>query len=161
MNETLLAALYLPLSERIRAVLQEAGKTGLPPVDIFMGVRTFAEQDALYAKGRTVVNPDGRTAEKPLGNMVTKAPGGSSWHNYGLAADLVFRPGGNWSWADSLPWKALGAIGVSCGLEWGGSWKFKDTPHFQMIGSLTLPMAKELYLTGGFQAVWSKLVKPA
>jgi peptidoglycan LD-endopeptidase CwlK len=42
-------------------------------------VRTFAEQDGLYELGRT----------KP-GNIVTEAKGGYSYHNYGLAKDIVF-----------------------------------------------------------------------
>jgi peptidoglycan L-alanyl-D-glutamate endopeptidase CwlK len=41
------------------------------------GLRTFAEQDALFAQGRT----------KP-GRIVTNARGGESNHNYGLAVDL-------------------------------------------------------------------------
>ena len=40
--------------------------------------RTFEEQDALYAQGRT----------KP-GSKVTNAKGGQSIHNYGLAFDIV------------------------------------------------------------------------
>jgi hypothetical protein len=42
------------------------------------GVRTFAEQDALYAQGRT-----------RKGLRVTNAKGGQSYHNYGLAADCA------------------------------------------------------------------------
>lgn len=42
-------------------------------------LRTFAEQDALYAQGRT-------DKSKP---EVTKARGGQSYHNYGLAIDVV------------------------------------------------------------------------
>jgi len=41
-------------------------------------LRTFAEQDALYAKGRT-----------EAGKIVTNAKGGMSYHNYGLAIDIV------------------------------------------------------------------------
>jgi peptidoglycan hydrolase-like protein with peptidoglycan-binding domain len=41
------------------------------------GLRTFAEQDAIFAQGRT----------KP-GDIVTNARGGESNHNYGLAVDL-------------------------------------------------------------------------
>lgn len=43
-----------------------------------LGYRTVAEQDALFAQGRT----------KP-GPRVTDAPGGLSLHNYGLAVDVV------------------------------------------------------------------------
>lgn len=40
-------------------------------------LRTFAEQDALYAQGRT----------KP-GSIVTYARGGQSYHNFGIAIDI-------------------------------------------------------------------------
>lgn len=42
-------------------------------------LRTFAEQDKLYAQGR-----------KEAGKIVTYARGGQSYHNYGLAVDIVF-----------------------------------------------------------------------
>ncbi len=49
---------------------------------VTQGLRTWAEQDALYAKGRTI---------PPIGKLfvVTKARGGQSWHNFGLAFDIV------------------------------------------------------------------------
>src|SRR3989442_4358551 len=49
---------------------------------VTQGLRTWEEQDALYAKGRTV---------PPIGKkyIVTKAKGGQSYHNFGLAFDIV------------------------------------------------------------------------
>ena len=41
-------------------------------------LRTFKEQDDLYSQGRT----------RP-GKIVTNAKGGDSYHNYGLAIDIV------------------------------------------------------------------------
>jgi hypothetical protein len=52
-------------------------------------LRTFQEQNHLYALGRTEVNPDGKSKSKPLGNIVTNSKGGQSIHNYGLAFDIV------------------------------------------------------------------------
>ena len=48
-------------------------------------LRTFKEQDALYAQGRSIVFD---TKGKRLG-IVTNAKGGQSIHNYGLALDIV------------------------------------------------------------------------
>jgi peptidoglycan L-alanyl-D-glutamate endopeptidase CwlK len=48
-------------------------------------LRTFAEQDALYSQGRTKLFDD---KGKRLG-IVTKAKGGQSIHNFGLALDIV------------------------------------------------------------------------
>lgn len=98
-------------------------------------LRTIAEQDALYAQGRT----------KP-GKIVTKARGGFSMHNYGLAIDVVLlldRDGdGRYteaSWdtkgdfdADGVSdWMEIVRIFKEFGWEWGGDWKFYDAPHFQ------------------------------
>ena len=154
-----LDALFPPFAAKVRSVLAGQSTSGLPPYDIFMGLRTWEEQNRLYALGRTVRNPDGYPTLS-MGRIVTKAKGGDSFHNYGLAADIVFRPHGNWSWDDSLPWEKLGKLGEGLGLEWGGRWKFQDLPHFQMLGRLasgTLPalaFAKRLYADGGLSAVW-------
>ena len=90
---------------------------------IFMSYRTFAEQDALYAQGRT----------KP-GQIVTNAKGGWSYHNYGIAFDFVFKTAqGNWTW-NSTQWEAVAKLGIKNGWEWGGSWMtFPDRPHMQMV----------------------------
>ena len=45
---------------------------------VVQGRRTIAEQNSLYAQGRTAP-----------GNIVTNAQGGSSAHNFGLAVDMV------------------------------------------------------------------------
>lgn len=98
------------------------------PVTIFQGFRSFAEQDALYAQGRT----------KP-GAIVTNARGGDSFHNYGVACDIVFVVNGRPSWDSKHPWKTLGTVGEKYGLEWGGRWtSFIDLPHFQYTAGYTL-----------------------
>lgn len=83
-------------------------------------LRTNAEQDALYAIGRT----------KP-GKVVTNAKGGQSYHNYGLAIDFVLLVNGQVSWAVDKNWAAVIAIFESYGWESGHRWKFKDSPHVQ------------------------------
>jgi peptidoglycan L-alanyl-D-glutamate endopeptidase CwlK len=98
-------------------------------------LRTFAEQDALFAQGRT----------KP-GGIVTNARSGMSWHNYGMAIDIVLLVDKNRdgvfesvSWdtrADfdgdgKRDWIEVVNIFKQFGWEWGGDWKFYDAPHFQ------------------------------
>ena len=95
-------------------------------VKLVSGYRSFEEQNRLYALGRT----------KP-GRIVTKARGGYSWHNFGLAADYAFISGGQLTW--NGPWKLFGRIARECGLEWGGDWrKFPDRPHVQWRRGKTL-----------------------
>lgn len=94
-------------------------------IQIISGTRTFAEQDALYAKGRTV-NPIGKKY------IVTNAKGGYSNHNFGIAFDIGVFEGASYK-GSSPKYKAVGALGASLGLEWGGNWKnFVDEPHFQL-----------------------------
>jgi hypothetical protein len=89
---------------------------------VAQALRTIAEQDALYAKGRTV-----------SGDIVTNAKGGSSYHNFGLAFDLVeitSEGGVNYNYDHA----AVSSIGKSLGFEWGGDWKsIVDKPHYQMV----------------------------
>lgn len=96
------------------------------------GYRSIDEQNRLYAKGRTAP-----------GSIVTKARGGYSWHNFGLAADYAFVINGKVTW--NGPWDTFGRIAQQCGLEWGGSWKeFKDRPHVQMTRGKTLSQMRQL-----------------
>lgn len=98
-------------------------------------LRTFAEQDALYAQGRT-----------RAGARVTNAKGGQSYHNYGLAIDIVLLvdkdKNGTFETASwdikndfdgdgKADWMEIVAIFKRYGFEWGGDWKFNDAPHFQ------------------------------
>lgn len=84
------------------------------------GYRPIAEQDKLYAQGRTTAGP-----------IVTNARGGESYHNHGTAADFVFRKEG-YNASEAL-WQTFGAIGKKHGFSWGGDWKsFKDYPHLEM-----------------------------
>jgi peptidoglycan L-alanyl-D-glutamate endopeptidase CwlK len=90
--------------------------------------RDNASQDALYAQGRTAP-----------GRIVTKAKAGQSWHNYRLAFDVVPIVGGKAVWNDAGLWQTIGRLGKAVGLEWAGDWtRFKEFPHFQWTGGLTL-----------------------
>jgi peptidoglycan L-alanyl-D-glutamate endopeptidase CwlK len=88
---------------------------------------------------------------------------GFSWHQYGLAVDLVFdsdpvKPGLQATWDGKFPWKSMGKAGEFYGLEWAGSWKsFPEFPHFQKTWGLQLGEARELFEIGGLQAVWNAL----
>lgn len=111
-------------------------------VVITSGNRTWAEQDALFAKGRT----------KP-GPVVTNARGGSSNHNYGIAVDITLFKGNAPVW-ESPYYKALGGVGKSMGLEWGGDWtSIRDEPHYQLRLGKTVGQLRALVNSGGWSAV--------
>lgn len=106
-------------------------------------LRTNAEQDVLYAQGRTKLFDD---TGKRLG-IVTNAKGGQSIHNYGLAFDIVLLLDKNndgvfesASWdtkADNdkdgtSDWKEITNYFKIKGWFWGGDFKsIPDAPHFQ------------------------------
>jgi len=127
------------LQELAKKLVEECNRQGLK-IKIGETLRTKAEQDALYAQGRT----------KP-GKKVTNAPGKSysSYHQWGTAFDF-FRNDGKGAYYDNDGFfTKVGQIGVSIGLEWGGDWKsIQDKPHFQLPdwGSSTKEI-KKLYST--------------
>lgn len=99
-------------------------------VGISQGFRSFAEQDELYAQGRT----------KP-GNIVTNAKGGQSYHNYGLAVDFFIYSSDlkRVSWVVNDKWRRVASIAKELGFEWGGEWQgFTDYPHLQITSGLTI-----------------------
>lgn len=112
---------------------QELGKK----LRVTSGLRTIAEQNELYAQGRT----------KP-GPVVTNAKGGSSYHNFGLAIDVVEINGGQALW-NNPDWNKIGSFGKKLGLEWGGDWtSIKDKPHFQMSFGKSTGQLLALYNAG-------------
>ena len=127
-NSRSLDDLIPPARARVQAFLDAAKKEG---VDLLVTstYRDNASQDALYAQGRT----------KP-GKIVTNAKAGQSWHNYRCAVDVVPIVAGKprWDVKDEV-WQKIGALGKAQGLEWAGDWKrFREYPHFQYTGGLTL-----------------------
>lgn len=98
--------------------------------------RSRKEQQALYDQGRT----------KP-GKKVTNAKPGRSYHNYGLAFDIVllYDNDGNGTFEEAswdmvrdgdsdkkADWSEVVEFFKSKGWEWGGDFRsFKDYPHFQ------------------------------
>ncbi len=100
--------------------------------------RTRAEQNALYAQGRT-------DKTKPI---VTMAKAGESYHNYGLAIDIcLIKNGVEASWDFSKDWDGDGVADLMevihifqmNGWEWAGNWKtFKEKPHVQKTFGKTI-----------------------
>lgn len=114
---------------KVLEIIKEAYDEGIY-VLITDGYRSNAEQDALYAQGRT----------KP-GPIVTNAKGGQSNHNKGIAVDfcLTNKEGTAAYWTVNKDWKRVAAIAKSKGFEWGGDWtSFKDNPHLEYTGKITV-----------------------
>ncbi|MEF9933637.1 MAG: peptidoglycan-binding protein [Clostridium sp.] len=122
-----LSLLHPHVKDLCEKFLTKCKSSGLDVI-ITQTLRSIAEQNELYAQGRT----------KP-GSKITNAKGGYSMHNYGLAFDIAIKVSGKVVWDNDALYAKAGKIGESLGLEWGGSWKnFKDAPHFQWTGGLKI-----------------------
>ena len=143
-SEKRLEKIHPELSKRIRDLIEAFAQRGTQ-VEVVQGLRTFAEQDALFAQGRT----------KP-GPVVTNARGGQSNHNYGLAVDLCPFVNGKPDFSANSTFVAIGAEAVKRGLEWGGNWKkLIDKPHVQLPG-MSIADCRRLFNKGGLNAVWAE-----
>lgn len=136
------------LQEKAKLFMTECKKQGLL-LKLGECFRTVAEQEALYAQGRT----------KP-GIIVTYAKGESysSMHQWGVAFDII-RNDGKGAYYDNDGWfNKAGRIGKSVGLEWGGDWTTPiDKPHFQLPQWGSTPdKLKRLYgNVNNFKKTWS------
>jgi len=143
---------------------------------ITSGLRTFEEQEELFRQGRRGV---------PGESIVTKAHGGESNHNYGLAVDMypvlpdatgrerVFtdipdHSSVEFARAFTRVQHAIGDEAEQLGLFWGARFSgIVDTPHVQLVAEHDLS-AKEclrIFRNSGdsLQAVWdeaTRRVKP-
>jgi peptidoglycan L-alanyl-D-glutamate endopeptidase CwlK len=95
------------------------------PMRICQGVRTVAQQQVLYAQGRTtpgaiVTNCDG---------ILKKSRHQLASDGFGHAVDCCFVAKDPWVG----PWKVYGEAGKASGLLWGGDFKSPiDRPHLEL-----------------------------
>lgn len=121
--------LYPAFRDKVKLVMEEWGMwctknaPGYRPL-LTDGFRSTAEQQALYAQGRT-----------KSGDIVTNTDGVKkrSNHQSALAADITLQKGGKATW--DLPegaWEYYGHLARKHGLTWGGGWtKLVDRPHIE------------------------------
>ena len=113
--------LHPKLQAIIPKIIQECAAQGLP-VLVTDGFRSKAEQEAIYAQGRT----------KP-GTIVTQVTYPYSAHNWGIAFDFCRNVRGReYDDTDNFFYR-VAFVAKKYGLDWGGDWKnFKDKPHLQL-----------------------------
>ncbi len=128
-----IALLHPKVRQEATDAINEA-EAGFPPnirIRVAQGLRTFAEQTALYN-------------QRP---KVTNAKAGSSFHNYGLAIDfcLLYDKDGDGKFEEvswdiikdfdkngKADWQEVVAAFEKRGWTWGGRWRtFKDNPHVE------------------------------
>lgn len=164
MSENLLVrinldVLYPPFAQKLKDLTAELNAKGVNYWAI-SGERTVNEQNSLYALGRTIKNPDGYDAvKKPLGNVVTKAKGGQSFHNFAIAADFCYDKDINRAGLQPdyniAKYSDLAKAATDIGLESGFYWKFQDAPHLQ------LPLSKHKIKLDDLLKIYNKNGKAA
>ena len=137
------------LDYKLTRLLDECSKEGIYLI-ITEGFRTVAQQDALYAKGRTAP-----------GKVVTNAKGStySSQHMWGIAFDIAIND--SKKLYDPAMIKRVADIAKKLGLGWGGDWtSFVDTPHFYLKkwGSTTAALKQQYGTPDNFKKTWRKTV---
>ena len=131
--------LHPGMQKEVKQLLNNAQEAGLN-VMLQQGHRSEAEQAKL--------SPD-----------VTSAKPGQSYHQYGLAVDVVFTDAHcHPSWSENHDWQALGKAGKEAGLKWGGDWKGKkDRPHFQHPTEQNISTIQKIFKASGMQKLWSMI----
>jgi hypothetical protein len=142
-SEKRLSAVHPKLAVKVRELFADLSALGFT-YEVVQGLRTYAEQDKLFAQGRTAPGP-----------VVTKARGGESNHNFGLAVDVCPYHNGKLDWNYRAGFLALDAAAEKAGLMWGGDWKkFLDLPHLELPGP-SLAQCRKLYALGKLVKVWT------
>ena len=121
-----------------REFLERVRRAGIG-ARIISGTRTYAMQNALYRQGR-FGNP---------GPIVTRARGGQSNHNFGIAWDIgIFTAAGGYI-QDGAAYDEAARTGMSNELEWGGDWTtFVDRPHYQLRMALSVAEIRTRFEVG-------------
>lgn len=166
-SEAVLASVNPQLANRVRLMAADLRAQGIDII-VTSGLRTHAQQTALYAQGRESLSRVnelrriagwGSISANENRSRVTNARAGSSLHNYGLAVDVVPLVNGqpNWNVSSDI-WSKIGAAGKGQGMEWGGDFRtIVDKPHFQMTGGKSVSDLNRQYNANGgnLPAIWA------
>lgn len=140
------------LQDKIKKWLKLCHKKGYY-VMINQGLRTVAEQDKLYAQGRT----------KP-GNIVTNAKGSDyqSQHQWGIAIDFGCSATTTKEIYNTKRMKDMARLAKAVGLAWGGDWIDPvDTPHLYLPkwGDTTTKLKRKFKTFDRFKKTWKRTIK--
>lgn len=141
-------ATLMPIGQRLARSVMDVGMQWTRAhgmgIRVLSGTRTYAEQDALFA-------------QRP---QVTRARGGQSNHNFGLAIDVgLFAGDGRYmtgaAKGDEAAYVMLAAaVKQSLGagnVEWGGDWRsITDNPHYDVPTGLSMSQLRQRFESGTF-----------
>lgn len=131
-----------PIAQKACKFFLDECKNRNIPIFITETHRSQARQNYLYEQGRT----------RP-GKVITWTR--NSNHTSGYAWDIAVSPP-NELYDSNIIAKA-GAVAKELGIEWGGTWKEKDTPHFQISKEWKEPVAFPQWQVDALNRVVDKL----
>lgn len=156
LNENRLSLVHPVLAARVMELI---GILEAEDINILVtqGLRTYNEQERLYARGRTAPGP-----------KVTDCQPGHSWHNFGLAVDVCPEEFANeegvpvahpdWN-VDHPAWHRIHEAALELGFACGADFRtFPDMPHLQMTGKWPAAVpdaARQDFMEGGIPQVWA------
>lgn len=129
------------VQERLKKALDElhAGGVSVAPFETY---RSPERQLELYSQGR----------DTP-GRKVTNAKPWQSFHQYGLAVDLVFKDGKKWSWDGD--YSKVTDVMKKHGFE---SLDFEKV-HFEITGHMNYREAYDMMKKVGLEGLWALIEK--
>ena len=148
--------LHPKLRDEATRILEETSEvlTGRARLRFAYTLRTIQEQNDLYAQGRTKLFD----AKGNRLGIVTNARGGESYHNYGLAVDIVLitPEGASWDIVKDFDndgkadWMEVSEVFEKYGWNFlvdkkGKRWDF---PHFQKTFGLSIAQLQKLVKDG-------------
>ena len=143
-----ISTLHPLIQDKAREFIIRAEKELGIKLRVIKGFRTWKEQDDLYNYPFDGKDNDRDGKIDEADEKVTNAQAGKSYHNYGLAIDVVEIKNGKALWRNPN-WSKIAKLGKSIGFEWGGDWRsIVDKPHFQMRFKKHHSELAELYRTG-------------
>ena len=127
--------LHPAFRKALKGLVSDLGSADIP-LFVFEAFRTPTRQAFLYAQGRTRPGP-----------IVTYAQPWYSYHQYGLAVDMVFGGPGKWTWDEPKKgmWKKFHELAKNNGLM---PLDF-ETPHVQLAGTSSNALSEGKYPDGG------------
>ena len=129
--ETIYAGVQPDLARKVQQVLRAMAAFGYPMHPI-TGLRTVAQQQALYAQGRSAPGPIVTKCD----GVVHRSAHQASEDGLGRAIDCVFD--GETPFDPHAPWNAFGALGKAVGLVWGGDFTtLRDLDHLELPHHIT------------------------
>lgn len=147
-SESLLSAVAPELAHKVRMLADVLAHEHFE-IRVTQGLRTWEEQDALFH-------------HVP---QVTKAAGGHSWHNFGLAVDVVPDNAAidhfqcDWNLQHPV-WQRIHVLAESIGLTCGADFRsFPDWPHLQLTGRFPVSPndeVRQIFKDKGIEEVWKE-----